>query len=190
MKEINLIPGDLLYLIRWNHRRILLTSLLGLTILIFFSWVVISGVSSHYRGVIREDMKKLSAMKQEQAESEELLGRLAAASDDSERLRKAASAVNDFSSGRVHWSDIIGELTAGDFEGMWFQQFRVSAAGENEGKQIEIEGFTLDSGSISRLMAHLEESPRFDRVILREGKADNIAGTPVYGFSVECKVVK
>jgi len=188
MKEINLIPADVLLQLRWNNRRIIMTTLLWLFLLITVSWAVMSFYTSHYRGIIQSDRRTLAKLKKERTKDEELLSELAGISEGSEKLVMAASAVTGFSSGRVSWSDIIGELTAGGFDRLWFNRFRVAETGRNHHRGIEIEGITLESESIAELIRYLEGFPGFVNARLKKSRAEHISGRPVYRFTVSCEV--
>ena len=190
MKEINLIPADIHSMMRWNYRRIFGRTITWLILLIAVSWTAMEACSSHYSGVIKRDMETFAAMKQERLNTAGMLNRLDRILEGKERLSRAASAVNRFSGGRVVWSDIIGEMAAQNFNGMWFNLFKVVEVEKKHGREIQIHGFTLDNKSIAGLIDYLERSPNFRNARLSESRAEVIGKKQVYSFSVVCGVVK
>jgi Tfp pilus assembly protein PilN len=190
MKEMNLIPEDILFLVRWNRKRVISTVFFCLLLAIALSWAGLEALSGYYDRKTRNDMKIYSELKQKQIENEKLLKNLSRISGESGKLKNAANAIDAFRRNRVSWADIIGEITEGDLKGMWFREFRVFKPKGKGGKVIAIEGVTKNSGSISNLMSYLEGSGRFSAVRLERGKAVLMEKTPVYSFTLNCEVVK
>jgi hypothetical protein len=189
MKEINLIPTDILYLIKWNFRRIFSVTILFLLSLMVLSWIAMNILSGHYHHKMEADSRKLSAIRRQQIRKEKLIDELAETAENREAVGKAASAVIEFRRTRILWSNIIGRLTMANLKGMWFRSFRVVSRGRDDPDIIEIKGTTLNKSSIAELLYYLESSPQFIGAILKRGTAEKISSKPVYDFSIECRMV-
>ncbi|MCD6380008.1 PilN domain-containing protein [bacterium] len=192
MKEINLIPKDIQFRIRWSYRRIFFTTSVTLACAIAIAWLFMNASSSYYEVRFENDQKLITRMDDGKAKMTKVYGNLEEITRDRKTLKKAAGALCRFMSDRILWSGILGDLSRQNFSGSWFERIQVveEKKGEQRTRKLIIRGSSINKNSIARLMNVMEGYPLFSNIKLEDCRRGMIDRREAYKFFITCEVAK
>ncbi len=196
MENINLIPADRIFLLRWNGRRIL----------VFFVSAAIIGLSGLYliqehslkvfRGRMTADEQILAGLKVRQSQMSEILAGIGNITDRKNDMHTARDIVRQYLKGRVIWSSVISDLTAAAGRDIWLDDMQVleAAGGDNNDRkkilELKLEGWSLTPRELAGLVTFMEEYPLFDKVALAGCELEMHGGRRCYRFEIDCEVAR
>ncbi len=195
MNEINLIPDDISFGIKWTKPRIALVSLLPLAVSVILLTMLQTRTISGYRRQYRQQSVVLNQLR---SNRQNMLGVV----DDINRLISSAEA-GGMSVGRaarmflddsILWSEVIGDLTRTGLEGVWLNRFKVCQSRDEERgsipyREAKLEGRSITSGGILAVLQFLEEHPVFEDAHVYNSERISPGNNKIYRFSITSRVV-
>lgn len=90
----------------------------------------------------------------------------------------------------VTWSGLLRELTSSVAPSLWLTSIKSYEKGDSPSKRaLLLNGQAEEAGSVTIFLKSLEESPRFENVVLTSSKQENgVASRRLYQFSIDLVV--
>lgn len=195
MKEIDLIPRDIHFLIDWNYRRISVYALIFVSLAVSLIWRVQISSKKSYERMLQKKQAEIGNIESKQKEVNELIEKLKSISKDRAELSKVADLVREYTMARVSWSEFLADLSRVSFSSLWLNRISVEEATkknrDNEDiriKRIVMKGRCERLDDLSKLLSFLEEDPLLENVVLYQNEKGRIAERDFYNFFIKGEV--
>lgn len=195
MKEINLIPKDLLFSIKWDAKRILLLLIIPLMVVIAAMVFVQGKTVAVFSSAIEKGKGTLDELTAKQGEMAELIFGLERLSNRENEISSITSIMESYMNGRLLWSKILADIYGRKDSGVWLDKFEVvesvrKTSDERKEKYISarMQGKSLDPQSVARFMECVEDYPLFTRPVLKQEGKSVYGKRTVYLFDIVCEV--
>jgi len=195
MRDIDLIPRDIHFLMKWNRRRMaaymFLVAILGVSIV----WRIELRAQRKYEETLKGKQAEMAVIESRQKEVNELLKRLKVISDRKGELSNVANIVREYSEGKINWCDFIGQLSEKRFSDLWLNRISLEeGTRKNEDnddvriKRIVMGGRCGRLDDLSELLGFLEKHPLLKNVVLYRNEKGVIADRKLYNFVIKGEV--
>jgi len=195
MREIDLIPSDIRFLMKWTLRRVAVYMLLVAVLAISIVWRFQLQELKNWERKLRERRNEVASIESKRMEVTELIGKLKEISREKTKFMSTAELIREYSENRINWSDFLAQLSGERFSDLWLNSIsleegiRKNTQGEDEKVLRLILGgrcFRLDE--LSRLLESLEKNPLIENVILRQNDRGVVSGKELYTFSIRGEI--
>ncbi len=195
MKEMNLIPKDLRFSIKWNAKRILLLLVIPLVVVVAAMTYVQGKTIAVFSSAVTKGKGTLDELMAKQIEMAELIDGIELLPDRENEISSITSIIKNYMTGRVLWSKIWGDICGSDNSGIWLDKFEVvesvrKTPDERKEKFISarMQGKSLDPQSIAKFIEFIEDYPLFLQPVLKHGGKSAYGNRKVYSFDIVCEV--
>ena len=197
MKEINLIPKDIRFVIRWSYRRVVLVTAIPFILSMLFTWAFQLHAVSIYSNQMKRDEEVLHELTAMRMEMVELIKDVEKISLQKQVLSNMADIMRSYLKDRIIWSDVIGDICNKYFPGLWMHKLRVKEVVKKDSKNRErrikkmiLRGNSVNTEDIAKLLNFMESYPLFDKVVLYQGDRESLGERFGYKFIINCEVVQ
>ncbi|RKZ09008.1 hypothetical protein DRQ05_00445 [bacterium] len=193
MKELNLIPADTYFLLRWNYRRVSIYLLLPALIVLSFVWRFQVKELQHTKMLLVEKKTQLERLDANKAVLNDALGKLNGILKDRAIVFATANFIKTYKEGGIKWSSLFETLSSAHFSNLWFTEMtlREDIRKGPDNEDIKVKRFIVDGRAgnmteLARLVALFEESGRFENIVLKQSEKGVLGGREFYNFRISC----
>jgi len=191
MSKMDLIPGDIHFLITWNYRRIVLIALLPLILGVSILWRIQVSKMSELKielTIKAEEIEKIESM---QKEASELLNKLKLISEEKENISRTALLLSEYLDSTAGWYGFFADLFSRRYFQLWLNKIslqeikkRDSSGNEHIARQVKIGGRCADLRELVKLVGFLESHPMLENVVLYQNERGILGGKDFYSFLI------
>ncbi|MBN2072237.1 MAG: PilN domain-containing protein [Candidatus Krumholzibacteriota bacterium] len=197
MGEINLMPRDLIFLLKWPIRKIVVIAVLS-------SIAGSLGISAAYEKMIIDNKRiiskfdtDLSDLSRRKDEMSVIINGMEKIPDRKAEIDKIARVLKEYDTERILWSGLIGEISRNCHRDLWVDVMEVSERRtkdkDSTGQKslvLMLDGKAIDRKKIAHFLQFMESSRNFENIELMKVESASHEDKRYYRFEIVCHVVR